>query len=540
MINRLEQTVSDKDLIIKLINNDLYKNASGNQKSGVAVVTKISGKQPKQNETPKIAPKQIEKPKIVPTTPTNEKPSEKPKISGITGNEERIQSKIAYIEENRDMVYPSNEAAQYQAFKQKWEDLAKHLNAIDGPQKTTKQWKSVFNDLKSNAKKKQRKLIVEHTGTGGGPSSGIKLSELDERIIQLINPVVIEGVSGIDEGGIIIEEIFLEPVENIKLHETVQKLVLQTIPEKLPDEKPTIIHGLTTSTEDVRLVNIFYLSDDVSRQAPGKRDTKSVKNPIIVKYMFDLDDILVKYKQWKDNEVQVTEASLFSVIKTLESQFKVLKTHCFVKRVQERYFDEQKVHLAEDKVLVVQIDFAENYSIGKSFPFEFDVRVPFLVRGPGVEPGTVVDDIVLNIDLAPTFLDMAGVEAPPHMDGRSVLPLFLNYKRKKTVRKWSDTFLIESSGRRETPHLDAKLRAIKYSSALNSKNVTTEPPIATNINLTADVTTGSSSSNSKLPLTTEKITVDPLPRLYESGKLNKKRNKIQSSKKRRRLKPYPI
>lgn len=117
------------------------------------------------------------------------------------------------------------------------------------------------------------------------------------------------------------------------------------------------------------------------------------------------------------------------------------------------------------------------------------------MRGPGVEPGTVVDDIVLNIDLAPTFLDMAGVEAPPHMDGRSVLPLFTNSKRKKM--KWPDTFLIErliwsttfvdfnsffcrySSGRRETPFLDAKYKAQKYSEKLNSMNQTTVSPVST-------------------------------------------------------------
>ncbi|XP_001606010.2 extracellular sulfatase SULF-1 homolog [Nasonia vitripennis] len=98
---------------------------------------------------------------------------------------------------------------------------------------------------------------------------------------------------------------------------------------------------------------------------------------------------------------------------------------------------------------------------GKSFPFEFDVRVPFLVRGPGIAPGSVVDDIVLNIDLAPTFLDIAGVEPlPPRMDGRSFKKLFLNNKPgRRSKYKWPDTFLIESSGRRETPESIAEAKA---------------------------------------------------------------------------------
>lgn len=106
---------------------------------------------------------------------------------------------------------------------------------------------------------------------------------------------------------------------------------------------------------------------------------------------------------------------------------------------------------------------------GKSFPFEFDVRVPFLIRGPGVEPGAIMNEIVLNIDLAPTFLDIAGIKTPYNMDGRSILPLVLNLKRKRN--KWPDTFLIESSGRRETPHLNNKQQEthlLQYSVPINN------------------------------------------------------------------------
>ena len=63
---------------------------------------------------------------------------------------------------------------------------------------------------------------------------------------------------------------------------------------------------------------------------------------------------------------------------------------------------------------------------GKMHFYEFDTRVPFLVRGPGIPGGFSLDKIVGNIDLAPTFLAIAGVNTAglsPPMDGRSILPL---------------------------------------------------------------------------------------------------------------------
>jgi len=52
------------------------------------------------------------------------------------------------------------------------------------------------------------------------------------------------------------------------------------------------------------------------------------------------------------------------------------------------------------------------------------IRVPMLVRYPGkVKPGATSDNMVLNLDLAPTLLQMAGLPVPSEMQGRSILPL---------------------------------------------------------------------------------------------------------------------
>jgi arylsulfatase A-like enzyme len=63
----------------------------------------------------------------------------------------------------------------------------------------------------------------------------------------------------------------------------------------------------------------------------------------------------------------------------------------------------------------------------KRLMHEPSIRVPLMVRYPKRIPaGTVRDELVLDIDLAPTFLDLAGVPIPTHMQGKSVLPLAKN------------------------------------------------------------------------------------------------------------------
>lgn len=60
----------------------------------------------------------------------------------------------------------------------------------------------------------------------------------------------------------------------------------------------------------------------------------------------------------------------------------------------------------------------------KRLMYEESLRMPFLVRYPAeIAAGSVNKDISLNIDMAPTFLDMAGLEIPPDMQGRSIRPL---------------------------------------------------------------------------------------------------------------------
>jgi len=60
----------------------------------------------------------------------------------------------------------------------------------------------------------------------------------------------------------------------------------------------------------------------------------------------------------------------------------------------------------------------------KRFMYEASIRMPFLVRWPGVtKPGSVQEAMAINPDFAPTFMDLAGLAVPADMQGRSLVPL---------------------------------------------------------------------------------------------------------------------
>ncbi|MDA1016089.1 MAG: sulfatase [Planctomycetota bacterium] len=90
------------------------------------------------------------------------------------------------------------------------------------------------------------------------------------------------------------------------------------------------------------------------------------------------------------------------------------------------YLDE--TGLAKNTIVIYSSD--QGFYLGdhgwfdKRFMYEESYRMPLMVRWPGkVAPGSVNTDLVSNLDYAETFLDIAGVEIPQDMQGRSLVPV---------------------------------------------------------------------------------------------------------------------
>ena len=108
------------------------------------------------------------------------------------------------------------------------------------------------------------------------------------------------------------------------------------------------------------------------------------------------------------------------------------------------YLEEQG--LAEETIVIYMGDngfmLGEHGLIDKRQAYEESMRVPLLAWAPGfIEPGTVIEDNIMNIDMTPTFMDIAGGSMPEDhvLDGQSFLPILAG----NTPDDWRATFVYQ-------------------------------------------------------------------------------------------------
>ncbi len=138
----------------------------------------------------------------------------------------------------------------------------------------------------------------------------------------------------------------------------------------------------------------------------------------------------LKEKKWPINKFKNMQL-LRSLIAVDESLGKVIETL-------------EKIGELENTVIIYSSD--NGYFMGehtykdKRLAYENSIRVPMIIRYPKmIEKNTTIDELCLNIDLAPTILEIAGIRKPDYIQGESML----NLLRGKKQNDWRKSILFE-------------------------------------------------------------------------------------------------
>ncbi|WP_157268617.1 sulfatase family protein [Azohydromonas aeria] len=134
----------------------------------------------------------------------------------------------------------------------------------------------------------------------------------------------------------------------------------------------------------------------------------------------DIADIDTFYRKRRQS-IMAVDDFVASLVRTLQDTGELANTYIF-------FTSDNGFHQGQHRL-----------KAGKGWPYEEDIRVPLIVRGPGIPAGRKVAQLSGNVDYAPTFAAIAGIQPPDFVDGRSLLPLFSG----AAPARWRQVFLLE-------------------------------------------------------------------------------------------------
>jgi arylsulfatase A-like enzyme len=137
------------------------------------------------------------------------------------------------------------------------------------------------------------------------------------------------------------------------------------------------------------------------------------------------DDVAHIDEEWRQRlrSMQSVDEMVASIVEALESTGQMENTYIF-------YVSDNGYHLGNHRQM-----------LGKTSPYDEEIRIPMIVRGPGVPIGQTLNHLTGNVDLAPTWADIAGVTPPDFVEGRSLLSLLGEDVPPES--EWRQWFLLE-------------------------------------------------------------------------------------------------
>jgi arylsulfatase A-like enzyme len=161
-------------------------------------------------------------------------------------------------------------------------------------------------------------------------------------------------------------------------------------------------------------------------RTPGFNETDISDKPRHLQYGILNDEQVDQFdREYRKRlrSVQAVDEMIGKIFSTLESTGQLDETYIF-------FTSDNGYHMGHHRLYP-----------GKGSAYEEDIRVPFIVRGPGIDKSRLMQDyLVGNIDIAPTLADFAGVIPPDFVDGLSFKPILLGLDNPT---EWREGLLIE-------------------------------------------------------------------------------------------------
>ncbi|KAF4460984.1 arylsulfatase precursor, partial [Fusarium albosuccineum] len=197
----------------------------------------------------------------------------------------------------------------------------------------------------------------------------------------------------------------------------------------LNGERPVFYNGYH-QTDVIRVKAAVFSTYVVFQQCHGSTNPQFRINPAD-EFQAQKPSWLAELPRLNGSQVDFIEWSYRSRLQSLLGVDELVEDVVELLREQERLDDTYVIYTTDNGYHV-----GNHRQIGgKGLPYIEDTNIPMIIRGPGIEGGTVSKTPSTHIDLAPTYLDIAGLEAslrPSFLDGRSLINEWIGSVDKET------------------------------------------------------------------------------------------------------------